>query len=163
MFIKQIPGQPDYKIHRNGFVISYKKSTPVILRPCVNENGYLIVALCQNNKHKTYLVHRLVANAFLKNPCNLPQINHKDCNKTNDCVSNLEWCDGKTNVRHAIDNGHFHHVTGYKRASKLTEKEVEDIRLKFKPYSYTKKMLAEEYNVSQATIAGVLYYGTKGS
>lgn len=55
-------------------------------------NKYLSVRLSKNNIVKTYRVHRLVAKAFIPNPNNLPQINHKDENKLNNCVDNLEWC-----------------------------------------------------------------------
>lgn len=62
-----------------------------------NKDGYLLVSLCKNGKSKTCKVHRLVANAFLENLNNLPQVNHIDENKTNNIVSNLEWCDAKYN------------------------------------------------------------------
>lgn len=61
------------------------------------DGGYLAVALCKNGKYKTFLIHRLVAQAFIPNPNNLPQVNHKDENKHNNCVQNLEWCDQKYN------------------------------------------------------------------
>ena len=69
-----------------------------ILKPYTNKDGYLYVVLCKNNKHKTYKVHRLVAEAFLPNPDNLPQVNHKDENKQNNNVENLEFCDCKYNI-----------------------------------------------------------------
>lgn len=59
--------------------------------------GYLSVGLCKRNKVKWYLVHRLVADAFIPNSSNLPQVNHKDECKTNNVVTNLEWCDCKYN------------------------------------------------------------------
>ena len=68
-----------------------------ILKIGKHRGGYLFVILCRNGKRKNFLVHRLVAEAFLPNPNNLPQVNHKDEVKTNNCVSNLEWCDCKYN------------------------------------------------------------------
>ena len=68
-----------------------------ILKPYTNKDGYLYVVLSKNNKHKTYKVHRLVAQAFLDNPNNLPQVNHKDENPLNNNVNNLEWCNSKYN------------------------------------------------------------------
>lgn len=62
-----------------------------------NDRGYLYVELWKNNKRKTFRVHRLVAEAFLPNPYNLPMINHRDENKSNNNVNNLEWCDCKYN------------------------------------------------------------------
>lgn len=58
----------------------------------IAKNGYCQVNLSKNNQVKFYLVHRLVANAFIPNPNNLPQVNHKDENKTNNYIENLEWC-----------------------------------------------------------------------
>lgn len=67
---------------RKGKLLSAAKST----------SGYLRVTLCKNNKTKTFSVHRLVAITFIPNPNNFPQVNHLDEDKTNNCVSNLEWC-----------------------------------------------------------------------
>lgn len=61
-------------------------------------SGYLQVALmAKNGKKKNELVHRLVALAFIDNPNNLPQVNHMDENKVNNCIENLEWCNAKYN------------------------------------------------------------------
>lgn len=68
-----------------------------ILKPGTNDRGYLYVELWKNNKRKRYRIHRLVAQAFIPNPDNLPMINHKDECKTNNIVSNLEWCDAQYN------------------------------------------------------------------
>lgn len=70
----------------------------MILSPNHDKDGYLTVGL----KDKNMKVHRLVANEFLPNPNNLPQINHKDGNKENNCVENLEWCNDKYNNNHAL-------------------------------------------------------------
>lgn len=71
-----------------------------IRKPNKVRGGYLTCDLWKNSKHKTFAVHRLVAQAFLPNPDNLPQVNHRDEDKTNNHVSNLEWCDGKYNVNY---------------------------------------------------------------
>ena len=70
---------------------------PFILKPGVHQQGYLKVTLTKEGKPNHCYVHRLVANAFIPNPNNLPQVNHRDEDKTNNCVENLEWCDGKYN------------------------------------------------------------------
>lgn len=65
---------------------------------------YLQVNLCKNGKVKRHLVHILVAQAFIPNPKNLPQVNHKDEDKTNNCVDNLEWISRKENCNYGTRN-----------------------------------------------------------
>ena len=68
-----------------------------VLKPEMLIHGYLRVGLSKNGKTKHHLVHRLVAQAFLANPEGLEQVNHRDENKANNAVSNLEWCTAKEN------------------------------------------------------------------
>ena len=75
-----------------------------ILRLNDDGKGYLRVQLSSNGKAKMYSVHRLVAIAFLPNPDNLPEVNHRDEDKINNSVENLEWCDGKYNVNYGTRN-----------------------------------------------------------
>ncbi len=63
-------------------------------------NKYLRVCLYKNGKRKNYMVHRLVAQAFIPNPDILPQVNHRDENKLNNCVDNLEWCNNSYNQKY---------------------------------------------------------------
>ena len=67
----------------------------------VNQKGYCRVLLSMNGKAKHYAVHRLVAEAFIPNKQNKPQINHIDGNKANNCATNLEWCTASENLIHA--------------------------------------------------------------
>ena len=71
-----------------------------VKKPVKQANGYLYVGLYKDGKPKMYRVHRLVAQAFIENPYNLPEVNHIDEDKTNNVVSNLEWCDRKYNINH---------------------------------------------------------------
>ena len=76
-----------------------KKNTGLILIR-ISGNGHLKVTLRSIDGTKNYLVHRLVATHFIPNPNNLPEVNHKDECKTNNCVDNLEWCDRKYNANY---------------------------------------------------------------
>ena len=91
-----------YAVTPEGEVYSYKSKK--FLKPGVNHKGYLFVNLCKNGKVKCCRVHRLIAMAYLPNPENLPQVNHKDENKTNNCLQNLEWCDNKYNHNYGTIN-----------------------------------------------------------
>lgn len=90
-----------YKISNKGNVRSKNKQ----LNPTKLSTGYLQVALYKNGEHKKFGVHRLVALSFIDNPCDFPEVNHKDGNKANNDVDNLEWCTRKQNARHAWNNG----------------------------------------------------------
>lgn len=76
-----------------------------ILKPKLNNQGYLYVSLCYGNMIKDYLIHRLVAICHIPNPNNYQTINHKDKNTQNNEVENLEWCSQSQNNKHAFDNG----------------------------------------------------------
>lgn len=78
-----------------------------ILKQGKSKKGYPIVYLSKDGKQSTRVVHRLVAKAFIPNPNNLPQVNHKDGCKINNHVDNLEWCDNSYNQKHAHDTGLF--------------------------------------------------------
>ena len=89
-----------YQVSDYGRVkrIGYKKER--ILKPGRLKNGYLQVILYKNGKQNHFLVHRLVALTFISNPNNLPEVNHKDEDKTNNKFENLEWCDRKYNINY---------------------------------------------------------------
>ena len=86
-----------YEVSNWGRVKSIRFGKERILKPGTCGRGYLFVNLCKNGKVKLYYVHRLVAESFIPNPNNYPIINHKDENKTNNSVGNLEWCSYRYN------------------------------------------------------------------
>lgn len=96
---KSIPNYEGlYEVSNKGKVKSIKRSC--ILLTTVSNCGYERVDLWKNGKKKRYSIHRLVAISFIPNPLNLPMVNHKDENRKNNNVDNLEWCDDKYNVNY---------------------------------------------------------------
>lgn len=131
----------------------------VQIKPCVHHKGYLEVHLSKDNEEKIFKVHRLVAQAFIPNPEGLPQINHKNCDKTDNHVFNLEWCTNTENHKHKIDNGLNMVSRGEKNGfSKLTTEQVSYIKTNYKPRSKTLGMraLAKTFNVSESCIWGIV-------
>lgn len=84
-----------------GYARFYKGG---ILKSLCGSNGYLHVMLCRDGTRLTKSVHRLVATTFIPNPENLPQVNHKDEDKSNNTVTNLEWCSSKYNMNYGTKN-----------------------------------------------------------
>ena len=91
-----------YAVTSCGKVWSYKNEK--FLKPGIYKKGYLYVNLWKDGGFKTKQIHRLVAEAYIPNPDNLPQVNHKDENKANNCLQNLEWCDCKYNNNYGTRN-----------------------------------------------------------
>ena len=87
-----INNYPDYIVTSDGEIYSNKYKTPRRLKTHINRGGYERVGLCKNGKQKLFLVHDIIADAFIPNPDNKPYVNHKDENKLNNSVGNLEWC-----------------------------------------------------------------------
>lgn len=90
---------PKYSVSDDGRVRNNK--TGKILSPCADTNGYLSVGLYRDGKRSTKRIHRLVAEAFIPNPLNLHDINHRDGNKSNNDKSNLEYCTRSYNMLHS--------------------------------------------------------------
>lgn len=91
-----------YAVTEDGRVWSYKSNK--FLKQTLLNRGYLQVELYNNGVGKKFLIHRLVAEAYLPNPDNLPQVNHKDENRQNNSVENLEWCTEKENDNYGNRN-----------------------------------------------------------
>lgn len=140
----------DYEITRDGKIIN--RHTGRILRGQPNGKGYLRVSIGK----KLMFIHRLVAEKYIPNPENKPQVNHKDGNKLNNCVDNLEWTTNQENRNHAVKNDL--HLKGEKCPyAKLTEENVREIRA---DKTHSIDFWADKFNVSKATISDIRTYRT---
>jgi len=124
----------------------------------VDAKGYLRVSLSKNGVNRTHKVHRLVAEAFIPNPDNLPQVNHIDGHKTHNTVSNLAWCNQNENMRHACITGLKRNDGEFNSQSKLTQADVDHIRAVYKPRDkeFSTVALAKKYGVHRKTISRVV-------
>lgn len=129
-----------------------------VKRPYTNRFGYSQMTLYKNSKGYPKKVHRLVAESFLENPLQKPEVNHIDGNKLNNCVSNLEWVSSSENKIHAQKNGLCKKPpTKFgenNEASKLTEVQVNQIRSEYQKGSHKNSSisLGKKYGVSYRTI-----------
>ena len=128
-----IEGFPDYQITSHGRVFSLKYGKMKELKQRKDRNGYMQVVLCKNGKKYGKSVHRLVAQAFIPNPDSKTDTNHVDENKSNNCVSNLEWMSHKENLNHGTRN---------ERASKT----LSDGRFKGSNHPYSKSVIGFKIN-----------------
>lgn len=100
---KTMTGYPNYIITKDGKVYNSKRNKYLI--PAKNEGGYMFIGLSDNdNKRKSFSIHRLVALVFIDNVKNCPEVNHIDFDKTNNNVSNLEWISRSDNMKHNFNS-----------------------------------------------------------
>ena len=133
------------------------------------EDGYVATGLTKNKKEHYKYVHRLVAEAFVSNPNNKGQVNHKNGIKNDNSVENLEWVTPAENIRHAIDTGLLKYKKKEKEiknskyslgeevnGSKLTPEEVIEIRVLWELREFKQVELAEKFGVDNSTINDII-------
>lgn len=120
---KYIPGyEKKYLVSNFGNIksINYHRSgKEKIMKPLKRKDGYLKIMLYKNGKYKSYFIHKLVAEVFLENSNNYKYINHKDENKNNNCLNNLEFCTAKYN------NNYKKYNRGKKNKNKINQFDLE--------------------------------------
>jgi hypothetical protein len=148
---KKLREYPMYRIYNTGKI--YSEFSKKFLKRFDDNSGYLQVTLFKgkNLGRKTIKVHILVAKAFLPNPNNLPEVNHKNCNKCDNRVSNLEWVSKKENMLHASKYSY----NNREALSPLTKEKVLLIpTLLSKGFSI--KLISTLYNVGHITIRNII-------
>lgn len=156
---EHIAGYEDYLVSNFGRVKSLKKGSEVILSLWTDTDGYLCINLWKDGKGQFFRVHRLVAAAFLDNKDNLPEVNHKDGDKTNNFVENLEWVTRLQNVRHSFDTGLKTPIYGEQNGRhKLTQSDVDEIRKTYVKGSrvFGGGALAKKYGVTKKVIYDII-------
>lgn len=147
-----------YKVSNLGRVRSCRMGIIMIPQPL--KDGYLRIRLRKDGKDFPFLVHRLVAIAFISNPNNYETINHKDFNTHNNCVENLEWCTQEYNNKYSRDAGHYHYSEKARAAAKRNRKISDDLAVKiFEDYKKGIKQanLASKYGVTRAFVCRLVH------
>ena len=152
---KLIEDYPNYMISNLGNVrnINYRNTGKQTSLKGSTYNGYVHIALRKNNKSKIFLLHRLVAEAFIPNIENKPCINHIDCNRENNKAENLEWCTQQENITY-MDN-----LNRRNSGKKLSEEEVKAIRKKKDKGLFYKDVWSEYKNTLSLSGFQKIWYG----
>lgn len=155
-----------YQISNLGFVKTLERkkkvghiNTCIVPEKILNRNksrkGYLQVTLSKNGKLDSYRISRLVAQHFIPNTENKPQVNHIDGNKDNNDITNLEWVTNDENISHAIKNGLYNSNIGENsHYAKLTRQQVEEIK-QLRNQGWKIKDLGNKYNITGTTISRI--------
>ncbi|MBZ5857775.1 NUMOD4 domain-containing protein [Flavihumibacter profundi] len=145
-----------YEINKDGEVRSlHKRNFEKIMPQRIGRGGYNTVRLSKNGRDSTKYVHRLLGFAFIINPDNKPIINHKDCNKLNNHIDNLEWVNQSENMKHAYNAGVLYKNLGanHHEAVRLQSMETGEL-------FETIKEAAEKAGVNYNTFRNSLNSGT---
>lgn len=155
-----------YQVSNKGRIKSIGRNTSniclktKILKESINQNGYIYYCLYKNGKHKRYKIHRLVAEAFILNPNKYPVVNHKDGNKKNNNVENLEWCSSSYNTKHAYNNNLRKKYIG--KFNKLSKPiiQYDSEMIEVKEWENT-NLASKELNISRGNIWRSIKKGIK--
>lgn len=160
METKEIEGYPNYFVTSDGDVYSKKfnrtNSCKKLKRTYVGK-GYLRVSLWGVEKRKTFLVHRLIALAFIPNPHNYKEINHLNSKRDDNRAINLEWCNQSQNILHGYKSGYCIPTKGELHGMHiLTEAEVLKIRGMWIPRKFSQEKIASLFGVKRGAIKDIV-------
>jgi len=144
-----IKGFKDYEISKSGVI--RKKSNKYIKSQYVSDRGYYMVTLTKNKKQYPVRVHRILAKSFIDRVDGKDIVNHKDGDKLNNTLENLEWCTQAENIKHAVDMGLTNNSGENNGMAKLNQKKANKIKQLLKSGN-TQQSIANDYGVSRACI-----------
>ena len=137
-----------YKLFEDGRIVSFARKKPIELVGKVTNGGYRMVILHDNEGRRLYKnVHRLIAEAFIPNPNGLPTVNHKDGNKLNNAVENLEWMSMRDNVLHCRD-------CLSPKSQKITKQDALEIR-SLKSRGVPNSEISKRYGITNTEIYAI--------
>jgi len=151
--LRIIFGNEDYAVTAEGDVYSYKRGDWIIRKPFISKNGYHMIILCCPEKKKHFSIARLVLSTFGRLPVEKEETNHKDGNKSNNHLSNLEWVSAKENVQHAFRTGLRDNTFGEKHARAAMSKiQVKAVRILSNVHKVSDRFLSNFFKVSRSCI-----------
>lgn len=153
-----------YWINSDGAIYNYNIGNFMVTNK--NQGGYFVIGFCLGGKRKNFLVHRLVAEYFLPKVEGKNFINHKDGNRENNKVENLEWCTHQENINHAIKMGLIDHsaITEKQKNNgkrlglsrrKYSDEQIKEFR-KMKSKGFTISFVAKRFGVNRSTMRDIL-------
>ena len=148
---KLINGYDKYYITDDGKVISYKYHNPRVMKTWFQKTGYENIKLCQDGIMHHHLIHRLVAEAFIPNPLNLPEVNHIDGNPKNNRVENLEWITTKENINKSYETSGVGPLRNHLNCSlykKSTNEKIKD----FESVNAAATYASEHFDCSKSSL-----------
>ena len=137
-----------YEVSSTGSIFSYARKNKIELTGKITDCGYREILFTVDHRRVCKSAHRVVAEAFLPNPMNLREVNHKDGNKLNNRLENLEWCSSSENRIHSRDMG----LQKYKINMEIAD-EIRKLRVEYK-YSHTK--LGEIFGIKKTQVGYIL-------
>lgn len=142
-------------VHKRHPILTYRMQYGRPIRIFINDAEYYRISLRKDDRYHNRLIHRLVAQAFIQNPNNYKEINHKDFDTLNNKVDNLEWCDRIQNASHAAKNGRFCPVRNPNVFKKLSIDQVCKIHA-LGVTGISQRAIADQFDISQSVVGCIL-------